>query len=347
MKTHELIHQDQGIWDNFCRKEEYGSKISDRYDRFPYYASECRNIFEPHVSKYLHEQGYHVEYPENKPFAVCLTHDIDEVYSPIGGKSIAALRQLRDARYSECIHSLGAMRSRKMPLWNFSRIMAVEEAYGARSSFFFMVQDPGSRDFAYRIEDCEEIIKELSDRGWDVGLHGGCTAYNDPVEMSEKKARLEHVLGKKVVGYRNHYIRMRVPDTWEHIANAGFEYDTTLGYADCIGFRNGMCHPFRPFNLRTGEEIDIFEIPLAIMDTTLFFRMHMDFQRAWALTEQIIDTVERYHGVLTVLWHNTHFSGDMARFFEKILRYCAEKNAWMTSGADICKWVTEHRSWSS
>ena len=145
-------------------------------------------------------------------------------------------------------------------------------------------------------------------------------------------------MGKAVVGYRNHYLRMQIPDTWEYLADAGFSYDTTLGYSDCVGFRNGMCHPFKPYNLRTGLEIGINEIPLTLMDTTLFEFLKLDLGTAWNLTQQLIDTVERYNGVLTVLWHNTRFSGDMARFYEKILKYCAEKNAWMTCGADIVDW---------
>ena len=263
------------------------------------------------------------------------------------GRASVHYASLRDARYSECIHKIGEIRSKKIPWWNFSEMMAIEEKYDAKSSFFFMVQDPGTQDFAYRIEECEGIITEMSDRGWEVGLHGGCTAYNDPAEIKDKKAHLEHILDKPVVGYRNHYLRMRVPDTWEHVANAGFLYDTTLGYADCIGFRNGMCHPFKPYNLTTGDVIDLYEIPLCIMDTTLFFRMNLDFQRAWTLTKQMIDTVERYNGVLTVLWHNTNYSGDLGRFFEKILGYCAKKNAWMTSGADIGTWLndTDTCSW--
>jgi hypothetical protein len=47
-------------------------------------------------------------------------------------------------------------------------------------------------------------------------------------------------------------------------------YDTTFGYNDLVGFRNGMCYPFRPYNLNTASEVNILEIPLALMDGTLF-----------------------------------------------------------------------------
>ena len=346
MKIHETIQQERAIWDLFTRKEEYEATIYDQYGRFPYYASDCRNIFQPLTSKYLLEQGFHVEYPDKRPFAVCLTHDIDNIYKPFVRKSITALRQFGNARFFDCLNSLNEMRSKRIPWWNFSEIMAIEDRYGAKSSFYFMVQDLGDGHYSYRIEDCEEVLRELCDGGWEVGLHGGHTAYNNPAEIKESKARLEKVLERSVVGYRNHFLRMQIPDTWEYIADAGFTYDTTLGYADCIGFRNGMCHPFKPYNLRSQREIEILEIPLAIMDNTLFGHMKLDPQRAWELTKQLVDTVERYNGVLTVLWHNTSFSGEGGRFYEKILKYCAEKNAWMTTGADISAWAKKgHCSW--
>ena len=83
MNMHEILQQDPEIWDLFTRKEEYGSSIRDQYDRFPYYASRNRDIFEPKASEFLLQNGYKVEYPEGKPFAVCLTHDIDLLYTPM------------------------------------------------------------------------------------------------------------------------------------------------------------------------------------------------------------------------------------------------------------------------
>lgn len=122
------------------------------------------------------------------------------------------------------------------------------------------------------------------------------------------------------------------------LSEAGFSYDSTFSYHDCAGFRNGMCHPFIPYNLNSGTEIDILEIPLNIMDTTLFTHMNLDFKEAWKLTEKIILTTERYRGVLTILWHNTNMQGDYLEFYKKIMQYCSQKDAWMTSGVQICDW---------
>jgi peptidoglycan/xylan/chitin deacetylase (PgdA/CDA1 family) len=339
---YEIIQKDPEIWNLFTRKEEYTSSFRDHYGRFPYYASSNRNIFEPVASKFLIEQGYRMEYPEGKPFAVCLTHDIDGIYTPVLPKAISAMRYLRKGSLSEFMHSVGQLRSKKLPLWNFNDILALEEKYGAKSSFYFMAEDYGERDYSYRIEDCESALGDIVDSGSEVGLHGGHTSFSSPGELKSKKARMEKIINKKITGYRNHYLRFKVPETWEYLHEAGFLYDSTLGYADCIGFRNGMCHPFKPFNLNTGQSIGIVEIPLIIMEDTLDRYMGLDSRLGWEISKQLIDTVMKYNGVLTLLWHNYSFFGEQKILYEKILKYCLEKNAWMASGKEISSWWTQY-----
>jgi len=100
----------------------------------------------------------------------------------------------------------------------------------------------------------------IRDRGWEVGPHGGHNAYNNFEEIKKEKNKIERVLNKKVVGYRNYFLRFKVLDAWELLSKAGFKYDTTLGYADMVRFRNGMCYPFKPFNLRINREIVMIKL---------------------------------------------------------------------------------------
>ena len=342
----EKLKQNMDLWDLFTRKEEYNPLMLDQYDRFPYYMSKHRNILEPEVSKFLMKNGLEVEYPEGKNFAVCLTHDIDAVYHYTSKLSIM-YNAAKSLKYGQIKNAL------KIPFyntnknwnhwWNFNDIMALEEKYDAKSSFYFLTLNKEDLDFNFKVEDLKHELRYIINKGWEVGLHGGHEAYNNLDEIKAKKQRLEKVLGKNVVGYRNHFLKFKVPDTWELLSKAGFEYDATFGYADCVGFRNGMCHPFKPFNLDTGKEIDIFEIPLTIMDCTLFDYMKLDMDGAWEVTKLLIDNVERYKGVITILWHNTYMVGKNLKFYEKILKYCYEKSAWMTSGDKIGKWWSKYK----
>ena len=343
----EILKQNKELWDLFTKKEEYNPLFLDQYQRFPYYLSKHRNIFEPEASKFLIENGLNleVEYPEGKNFAVCLTHDIDVVYPYTSKLSVMfnAVKSLKECQIKNAFTiPFSNINKNWNPWWNLKEIMALEKKYGAKSTFYFLALNKEDLGFNFKIEDLEQELKYITENGWEVGLHGGHEAYNNLDKIIQEKERIEKILGKKVVGYRNHYLQFIVPETWELLSKAGFEYDTTFGYADCVGFRNGMCHPFKPFNLNTNKEINILEIPLIVMDCTLDSYMKLDTEKAWEVTKALIDIVERYKGVITILWHNTYMDGEKLKFYEKILKYCHEKDAWMTSGEEICEWWSKN-----
>jgi peptidoglycan/xylan/chitin deacetylase (PgdA/CDA1 family) len=339
MDMHEQLQKDPELWDLFCRKEEYQSSLRDKENRFPFYASANRHIFKPRASEYLMNNGFWVEYPERKSFAVCLTHDIDTVYESITAKSLNSLKCAAHAHFSELYSSVKQIRSKKIPYVNFEDIMKLEDRYDARSSFYFLALDPDERDYTYSIDDLEYEVGTIRDNGWEVGLHAGHQGSSDLNKLLREKKKLEKVTKTTIYGCRNHYLKFIVPDTWELLREAGFLYDCSFGYADSTGFRNGMCHPFRPFNLKNGKKVDILEIPLAIMDDSLFDNyMRLDPDRAWEVTRGLIDAAATCHGVITLLWHNYSFFGEHGKFYEKILQYCTGKGAWMTSGVNIARW---------
>jgi peptidoglycan/xylan/chitin deacetylase (PgdA/CDA1 family) len=339
MDIHEILIRDSSIWDLFTLKEEYSEQIRDMYDRFPHYASKNRDVFTPGASRYLVENGFVLEYPDNAPFTVCLTHDVDITYESMISKGITALRDLRNSDTPKFLRTLHSLCSKKLPFCNFHDIMKLEEKYGATSTFFFMAENPGEQDHSYNIADLASELGIIIDGGGEVGLHGGHATYVDADMMKNKKEKLEKLINKPVSGYRNHYLRFKIPDTWECLKRAGFTYDSTLGYADCIGFRNGMCHPFKPFNLRSQSVIDIVEIPLIIMDMTFFGTyMRLTIDQAWDVFLRVIHEIERNHGVLTILWHNSSFLDGWTKLYIKILEYCYQRHAWITNGNSVYNW---------
>jgi hypothetical protein len=333
------LKAEKNLWELYTKKEEYNPPFLDIHQRCSYYFSRNSNIFSPTISEFLLKHGLTVHYPQGKQFAVCLTHDIDKVFSHWKARMSTSLKYAVKHKFGTSFHTLFEV----PPFLKLDEIMDLEKKYGAISSFYFLVADKDiSPDERYNPDDIQEEIRNIVQRGWEVGLHGGYYAYNDIDTLTKEKERLERVIGKKVIGYRNHFLRFKTPDTWDLLQKAGFSYDSTYGYADCVGFRNALCHPFKPFNLNTTQFIDLLEIPLIIMDSTLFQYMKLDVHHAWTITKQLIDTVEKHRGVITVLWHNTSMIGEKLDFYKKILAYCQEKNAWFASGEQIRKWWKEN-----
>lgn len=333
----DIIKKDPHLWNIFTLRYEYTSGQLKKKNS----QNDHTIIDDPKISAHLLKNGIEFNYPDNKPFGVCLTHDVDEIYPPVSHIAYSSVLCLKNRDISLLKKFLLGKNKNYSPYWNFKKIVNIEQKYDAVSSFYIISSPTDIKRFRYNVEDLEEELGNVTDLGCEVGLHGGYYSCNDPHAIKTEKERLESVLGKKIIGYRNHYLQFSIPDTWEILQDLGFTYDTTLGYNEGIGFRNGMCHPFRPYNLITEKSMDILEIPLIIMDVSLFLQTK-NFDIALATAKKMIDTVERLNGIITLNWHsntfNCPFKRDWERIYEKILVYCYKKNAWLTNGCEITHW---------
>jgi hypothetical protein len=123
-----------------------------------------------------------------------------------------------------------------------------------------------------------------------------------------------------------------------HWEACGLAYDSTLGYADQVGFRAGTCIPYRPWLLSLNREAQLVEIPLLAMDCTLVVYMGLTPRPSLQL---IFDCLARCHsvgGVFTLLWHQKSLIGSLyADIYDKILDRLAGhgKFDWKTPEKDL------------
>lgn len=343
---YDCIKKNSETWDVFTQKEEYGSKKLDEHGRFSYIDSKYKNILEPIVSKELMKNKIEISYPDNKEFAVCLTHDIDDIYV----KLLHILKYsvyLQESKELKGLMNLikGLINKKESPYINFEKIIELERKYDATSSFYFFAEAHDIFGYKYEPEELVDVFNYIIDQDCEIGLHVGYGSYDDITKIKNEKQKLENAAKTKIIGSRNHVLRFKTPDSWEILRKAGLCYDTTFGYHDNIGFRNGMCHPFKPYDVAKNVPIDIIEIPMNIQDMTLRFCMKLDTSKSWEHIKNLIDEVKRLNGVLTILWHNWTYTFPVSyagmfgkkwtELYERILRYCYKQNAWMTSCRDL------------
>jgi peptidoglycan/xylan/chitin deacetylase (PgdA/CDA1 family) len=309
------------------------------------------------------------EWPEGKPFAVCLTHDVDDVSyfslrqslrsfnEPFNGLYITKdkLKRLLNLGFitlRTCINQFSAD-----PFHCYERWLEIEEEYGAKSTFFFWpgwenVKKHHHKDPIYKLNDrvvfdgykcsVSEMMQEIHRRGWEIGLHPSWYAYNDVEELKGQKEALENALGYPVHSIRQHCLHYDIRITPQVHSAAGFKYDSTLGFNNNIGFRFGTCYPWKLFDLKSKNELPILEIPLIVQDVAMLSTskgMCIDPKMAFRYVNQITEEVEKVSGVLTLLWHpNEIINRESRRLYLKILNYLSEKEAWITSVQEIGSW---------
>ena len=222
--------------------------------------------------------------------------------------------------------------------------MKLEDKFEVRSTFFFLQESKKinllrPKEWAlslgkYRFNDkkVSEIIKMLDRNGWEIGLHGSYESFKHEDLLREEKKELEQVLGTEIIGIRQHYLNMEIPQTWGIQRKAGFLYDSSFGFRYKIGFRDDRYLPFHPF------DNSFLEIPLAVMDGALFSNCDGE-DEIWGKCLNLIKTAERQRGLLTVLWHQRVFNEDefpgWSNVYIKIIKECTERNAYFGTCKDI------------
>jgi hypothetical protein len=202
---------------------------------------------------------------------------------------------------------------RSDPWWTFERILDGEGERGARSTFFVMAghahpADGPSAESYDRLRP--RLVETLTHGGAEVALHGSYTAADEPGRLQEETRRLES-LGGPVVGHRYHYLRVDPHRNLRPVAAAGLLYDSSLGFADSPGFRAGIAHPFRPWDLERDRPLDLVEVPLAAMDVTYGEERYLGLtaREAEPRLNALLDWAAEHGGGFSLLWHNEWFDG--------------------------------------
>lgn len=339
------MENNKELWDLFTSKEEYKPELKDEFNRNPYWASKNRNIFIPTVSEYLLKNGLNPQYPDNKKFALCLTHDIDTLYDNLSNTQLirSGVKGVLTLNLKQIKKVLISVRKEINPNFHISETLKYGNKYNAKSSFYFLSLASNETDYNYDILKIPEVFDEISKNNGEIGLHGGHLAYNNISKIKQERDKLEAAIGKPINGYRNHYLHFDTPLTWEYLNDLNFKYDTTYGYADCVGFRNGMCHPFNPYSLKKNTFLNVFEVPLIIMDCTLWGYMRLNENEQLIICKKLIDKVKQNSGAVSLLWHNTQMQGHEGQLYNSILKYAYEEGAWLPTVNEVVDFWKENK----
>lgn len=282
-------------------------------------------------------------------FAACLTHDVDVVSQswPSRARSLLNVSRLPgpDTGRSALARRIGLawqVLSRGRHLrWTFPSIIGCEEEAGFRSSFYF----PASRaadphcDFAISEPRVQRLFADLLERGFEVGLHGSYHSALNLERFCDEKRALERALGQQVIGHRQHYLRFKYQPGFTVYERSGLGHDSSLGFAEQEGYRNQFSYPYYPYNHEEDRPFTFLELPLVIMDTTLYGYRHLTAQAAWESVERLLRQAQASRGCITLLWHNPSFSEverpSYRQVYLEVLRWIAEHNALGASGARV------------
>jgi hypothetical protein len=310
--------------------------------------------------------------PHGFDFICCLTHDVDffgvrrhlfdrTMAGFVTRASLGTLADLVRGRrpLSEAIRNWLALLS--LPLvfvglapdfWRpFEDYAGVED--GRRSTFFVVPfkGQPGvapdgtiepSRAVPYEISEIDEETKRAANRGSELAVHG-IDAWRDPEAGRAELNQLTRLTGRTTAGVRMHWLYFEA-DSPRRLEAAGFDYDSTWGYNDAVGYRAGTSQVFR---LPASE--NFMELPLSVMDSALFYRRRMALasEDAFQLCVRIVANAKRFGGTLVINWHDRSLAPERlwGRFYRNLFEEVTRENrVWFATAGEAVEWFRWRRS---
>lgn len=312
------------------RWEEYVNPTRDEHGRFPASASTALkhnflhlpvvNLYAELLNKMLRNIGYYPEDDENcndgndiLERQLVLTHDIDILQSNPKWKSVGGdILKRHDLKMA--LHRLFTLRD---PLDCFDFLMDKSEQADTKSIFFFMAADhrEGYSDNYLNTKKFAQTIDKIKKRGHLIGFHAGHGTTDNPERYAEELQLLRQHTGLDIKYSRQHFLKFDMPNTFNILETNGITHDFSLGYSDSEGFRCGTGNSYQVFDFLARKTLNVREVPLIIMDSTLNHTKHLSTAQA---EEVIWDYIPGHYTPVSILFHNSSFDNYTWKGWKKL-----------------------------
>ncbi|MDP4177090.1 MAG: hypothetical protein Q8900_01955 [Bacillota bacterium] len=275
----------------------------------------------------------------DKKFEIFLTHDVDNVDSRNKYVFLHNVKNIildKNKSLGNNINKLFSemISNRHSQILNY---IEIEKRRNAKSEFYFIEGKIHRLGKRYELKDILVQINELKSEKFVIGLHTNYFSYDNEDSIKDEIKAIEDFTSTKVLSCRNHYLRFKVPNTWYNLSNSGILCDSTIGYSDKNGFRAGIADGFIPFDVNENKLINIFEVPLVIMDG-IIMEKNISFCEKWDVIRNILDEVILHKGTVSVLWHQRVIeNSEYKDMYEKILDYVNEKSGSFVISDELIK----------
>ena len=325
------------------RYEEYLPHVKDQYERFP--ASESlayqhkfldKPVIDIWAYKFreiliLHFENYKDDLKSSvRKFNYISTIDIDNAYQfkhkgftrSIGG----ILKDLTQFDlHSIWMRFLVVFNIRRDPYDMYKKLLQMKKKYGIKTIFFFLLGDYSTFDknispgnTSYKL-----LIKNIADYA-EVGVHPSYFSMKNELKIKKEKEILEGIVNFPIKRSRQHYLRIEVPETYQHLVDLEISEEYSMGYASHYGFRASTCTPFYFYDLDFEIQTPLKVFPFAAMDATLNDYLNFTPKKAFNTIMKLAKEVRKVDGTLITIFHNESVGGSgrwrgWGRVYESLL----------------------------
>jgi hypothetical protein len=311
--------------------QEYVSNESDSMGRFPFEKSllfKLKLIQTPIVNYYfdilvkaienISEVEVSINPKHSDGLKIGITHDIDHCQT---GSWQDGYRQFMAGEWWNGIKKW-CQRLYKKDLWfNFDHLLKIENDLGVTSSYYFITKQNRKNgypnaDYNFKSTQIQTVMNSIQASGHEVGIHGSIGTGIEKTALNQEISEFDH----PVKGGRFHYLMMRIPQSFTILESSGLAYDTSVGFAEHIGFRNGFCFPYYPYDFKHEKPYSFLEFPFQMMDKTLIQPYYMGLKPEDAIqsVKILMDEIRKFSGYFIFIWHNNTIMGFKYKQWEAV-----------------------------
>ncbi len=309
--------------------------------------------------------------PDGYSFTACLTHDIDHpmlrnhwfdhtMFGFLYRATVATASNVSRGRKPPKALWLNLRAAFLLPFvhfgwardfWgDFDRYLELEA--GNRSTFFVIPRKdyagrttsglcPPIRACRYDLEQLLPQLKRIVAADSEVGVHG-LDAWLDADAGRNEREKVAQCIGQSEFGVRMHWLCFD-ENSPAKLDQAGFTYDSTVGYRETVGYRSGTIQVYKPLGAER-----LLELPLHVMDTALFYPSYLNLAEDGAerLVRNLMNDAERLGGALTINWHDRSIAPERLwdGFYLNLIKELRRRNAWLPTAARAVAWFRKRRS---
>lgn len=194
----------------------------------------------------------------------------------------------------------------KDPYDTFDYILNLKMKYkGTYLIFFTLLADYGIHDksISYHNNDFRMLLQHLGDYA-KMGIHPSYHSIEEPHKLEIEANRLSEILHRTIVRNRFHFLRFRLPQSYNNLIQNNILHDYSMGYAETPGFRAGTTTPYPFYDVENDQETALTIHPFVLMDTTLKNYLTLTPAEAMKSIQSHVDECREIGSDFNCIWHN-------------------------------------------
>lgn len=217
-----------------------------------------------------------------------------------------------------------AISPRKYYFDNATGMIDLERCFGYNSTFYMLNGTGGRFGSRSGLPPISELLKYIPP-GWDIGIHYNYDTFLNDDRFQTQIEQLQQATSLSISAGRAHYLKFEPEKSFSFIQKYGIYADESSGYADRIGYRNGIGGVFQAYDTVLKKQLDIWELPVTIMDAVL---VQQYGDKAIKIISSYLYHLKCVGGALSVIFHPGQFFNPehkhMLGIYHKILMECRQ-----------------------